>query len=348
MTICFFGNYIKDYPRVAVMRNGFQENGVEILECQTRERGIKKYWSLWRQHKKIKNKYDFIIVMMGGQTLVWFAKLLTKKKVVFDAFSSLYLTNVEDRQLATKSSLKAQIWACWDWFPCHLASKVLLDTEAQIDYFVEKYKIKRDKFVRVFVGADDKIFQPQAEPKRENENFVVHWHGYIVPFYGLGIVMEAAKILEDEKIEFRIITRFNKEFEKIKKAAEELGLKNVKFFPEASRQEIAKKINEADVCLGVFGNNKKAQVVIPNKIVEAIASAKPVVTGRHKVLEELFADGKNILMCEPENPKDLAEKILALKNNQQLREEIGNNGYNLFLKILKPDILVRENLLDRL
>jgi glycosyltransferase involved in cell wall biosynthesis len=184
--------------------------------------------------------------------------------------------------------------------------------------------------------------------ERENKNFIVHWHGYIVPFYGLKTVMEATEILKDENIEFRIITRFNKEFEKIKKVAEKLDLKNVRFFPEASKQEIVKKINEADVCLGVFGNNRKAQVVIPNKIVEAIACGKAVITGRQDVLKEVFVEDESILMCEPENPKDLANKILELKNNQRLREEIGKNGYDLFLTRLKPKILIKESLLNNL
>jgi glycosyltransferase involved in cell wall biosynthesis len=160
--------------------------------------------------------------------------------------------------------------------------------------------------------------------------------------------MEAAEILRAENVEFRLITRFNREYEKIKEMVEKLDLENVKFFPEASKQEIAKKINEADVCLGVFGNNRKAQVVIPNKIVEAIACGKAVITGRQDVLKEIFVENESILMCEPENPKDLANKILKLKNNQQLREEIGKNGYNLFLTKLKPKILIKESLLNNL
>jgi glycosyltransferase involved in cell wall biosynthesis len=346
MTICFFGNYIADYPRVAVMRNGLKENGVEVLECQTRERGLKKYLALWREHRKIKNKYDLMLVMMGGQTLVWFAKFLTRKKVVFDAFSSLYLTNIDDRQLASKNSLKARIWAYWDWLPCQLADLVLLDTKAQIDYFIKKYKIEENKFIRIFASAVDEIFYPRPETENANKKFIIHWHGYIVPFYGLETIIKAAKILEKENLEFRITTRFNSEYEKIKKLVAELGLKNVTFFSETTRQELAKNINQADACLGVFGNNKKAQIVIPNKIVEAIACAKPVITGRQKVLEELFVGGESIMMCESEDPRDLAEKILKLKNNHELKRKIGQSGYQIYLKKLKPKVLIKENLLS--
>jgi len=79
MTVCYFGNYQKDYPRNDVLISGLKQNNCHVLECQTRARGIKKYLSLYQQHKKIKNKYDVLIVGFAGHSLVWFAKLISNK-----------------------------------------------------------------------------------------------------------------------------------------------------------------------------------------------------------------------------------------------------------------------------
>jgi glycosyltransferase involved in cell wall biosynthesis len=344
MTICFFGNYIDDYPRVRVLREGFKQNSVEVLECHTRERGFKKYFKLYNQHKKIKGKYDIILVMMGGQTLVWFAKLLTKKKLIFDAFASLYITNVEDRKTCSAKSLKAKYYAWLDKISCKKANKVLLDTHAQIDYFVDKYKLDRNKFIRVFVSSD---LSCQETSKIDNQ-FIVHWHGYIVPFYGLETVIKSAKILENHKdIKFQIVTRFNSKYEKIKKLVQKLNLDNIKFYPETDYHGIAKFINQADICLGVFGNNKKAQVVIPNKIYESIACAKPVITANHEVIKELFIDKENILLTKQEDPEDLAEKILQLKQEPNLLENIALAGHNIYLNKLQPKQIVKE-LIDKI
>src|SRR3989338_8351410 len=144
MTICFFGNYIPDYPRIQVLKKGLEKNGVKVIECHTRKTGLAKYIELWRQHRKIKNQYDVLLVTMGAYTLVPFAKFLTTKKVIFDAFVSLKLTH-EDRGSSGGGF--------WDKFGCKVADKVLLDTNTQIDYFVQNYGLKRDKFIRVFVGA---------------------------------------------------------------------------------------------------------------------------------------------------------------------------------------------------
>lgn len=353
MTICFFGNYILDYTRVRVLRKGFQQNNVEVLECHTRKRGFKKYLDLYNQHKKVRDKYDVLLVMMGGQTLVWFAKLLNfrlgskqTKKLVFDTFTSLYLTNVEDRKTCTSKSLKAKYYAWLDKFSCQKADKVLLDTNAQIRYFVDKYNLDKNKFVRVFVSTDnvcDLVNKDQPLDKLEASKFIIHWHGYIVPLYGLETVVKAAKILEEYKdIEFQIVTRFNSKYEKIKKLVENLKLKNIKFYPETNYKGIAQFINNADICLGIFGNNKKAQVVVPNKVYEAIACAKLVITADHSVIDELFTDGDNILTVTPEDEQDLANKILKLKNDKDLRLKIGQSAYNLYCGNLKPKQIVKE------
>ena len=139
MIICLFGNYIKDYPRVSTTRIGLRLNNVEVIECHTRKTGVKKYIDLYKQHKKIKNKYDFLMIMMGGQTLVWFAKLISNKPIIFDAFASLYLTNVADRKTCSPKSFRAVYYKFLDKFSCKLADKILLDTQTQINFFVNKF-----------------------------------------------------------------------------------------------------------------------------------------------------------------------------------------------------------------
>ncbi|OHE40290.1 MAG: hypothetical protein A2102_02890 [Tenericutes bacterium GWF2_38_8] len=343
MTICFFGNYIKDYPRVQVLRKGLRQNGAKVLECHTRNSGIRKYLDLYRQHKKVKNQYDILLVCMGGYMLTWFAKLLTKKPVIFDFFVSLYLTNVEDRKIFSRGSLKAKYYAFLDKFSCRFADKVLLDTQAQIDYVVGRYNLDPKKFIRVFVGSDDEVFFPAKIVGKDLGKFIVHWHGHIVPFHGLETVIKAAQKLKDnEAVEFQVVTRFNGKFQKIKNLTEHLGLTNIKFYPEVDYQSLAKMINQADICLGIFGDNEKARVVIPNKIYEAIACGKPVITARHAVLQELFVDGENIIMAKPADPDDLAKKILELKDNPALRNKLAENTRALFEDKLTPKIIGRQ------
>ena len=343
MTICYFGNYQKEYPRNSVLIQGLKQNDVAVLECQTRQTGFKKFISLWWQHQKIKNKYDVLIVGFAGHALMWFAKLITRKPIVFDAFVSLYLTNVEDRKTCSSKSLKAKYYAWLDKISCQLADEILLDTNAQIEYFVDKYGIKKKKFHRIFVGCDNKIFYSEnsRNKKYPNGEFIVHWHGYIVPFHGFAVIFEAANILwrKKEPIIFRIITRFNVASAKYLAAVEDSRLKNIIFRQEASYRELAEAINQADCCLGIFGSNKKAKLVIANKIVEAAACAKPIITIARDVLEELFVFNKSIVVVSTDSGEDLAKKILQFRDDIRWRQEIADNAYQIYTKNLTPKIL---------
>jgi len=159
MTICYFGDYNSNYSRNRVIIKGLKENGVNVLECNVGEKGIKKIFNLIKKHKEITNKYDLMIVgYSDSRFLVPLAKILTNKPVVWDAFYSLYDSWIFDRKIVSPKSPKAYYYWFLDWINCKLADLILLDTKAHIDYFVNTFKVRKEKFVRVLIGADNDIF----------------------------------------------------------------------------------------------------------------------------------------------------------------------------------------------
>lgn len=98
----------------------------------------------------------------------------------------------------------------------------------------------------------------------------------------------------------------------------------------------------ADVCLGIFGKTNKAKRVIPNKFFEVLATRKPCLTADTPAVRELFKDREHCLFCNTADSQDLAQKIMELKNNPDLRNKIAENGYRLFKEKLTPQILGRE------
>ncbi len=153
MKICYFGTYKPGYSRSRVLVEGFRENGVEVVMCNTSLSGISKYFDLIRKHSKIKNEYDVMLVGFPGYHTAVLARFLTRKKIVFDAFSSIFDSMVYDRKLVKPKTLKALYYWVLDWLSCKLVHVVLLDTQANIDYFVETFGINEEKFIRVFVGS---------------------------------------------------------------------------------------------------------------------------------------------------------------------------------------------------
>lgn len=333
--ICYFGIYNSDYSRSRVLINGLRQNGVEIFECNSRKKRFLKYFDLIRKYRGMRNKYDLMLVGFPGYQAMILARWLSRKPIIFDAFSSLYDSMVFDRKIVRPESLKARYYWFLDWLSCRLADRIILDTQAHIDYFVKKFNIPPGKFTRVFVGADDRVMKPQAE-KRNDGCFLVHFHGSHIPLQGVKYILEAAKILQAENIKFNIIGS------KIKKASERYDLPNVSFMENSSYEELPQYMAEADVCLGIFGNTDKAQRVIPNKVFEALAVGRPVLTGDSLAIKELLIDRENALFCRMADAKDLADKIMELKNNADLREKIARNGHRLFSEKLTSQKIIAD------
>ena len=61
-------------------------------------------------------------------------------------------------------------------------------------------------------------------------------------------------------------------------------------------------------------------------LLEAGACQTPVIGSRVGGIPDIIKDGVNGLLVEPQNPVDLAEKILRLARGRELREQMGKNG----------------------
>src|SRR3989339_268692 len=315
MRICYFGIYDQKYSRNRILINGLRKNGVEITECHSNQQGIGKYVDLIKKHRQVKDKYDLMIVGFPGPQAMILARFLSRKKIVFDAFASLYDSVYGENNKSIFSNARAFYFFFLDKSACLFADKILLDTNSHIDYYVQRFKIKKEKFIRIFVGSDDSITYPQKEEDNGKEEFLVHFHGLYTPLQGVEHIIGAAEILKDE---------------------------NIKFFSCIPYENLGAYMQKADVCLGIFGGTDKAMRVIPNKLYEALAMRRAVITGISDTIQELLTDKENVLLCKMSSAEDLAGKILELKNNAELRTKIAENGYRVFKERLFPKAIAKD------
>ena len=171
MTICYFGDYDPTYSRNRVMTRGLMLNGARVIECNVRKKGIGKYFNLWKRHRSLPGAYDVLVVGYSDtRWMVLFARLISGKPVVWDAFYSLYDSWVFDRKLVSPNSLQAKYYWFQDWLACTLAQKIVLDTNEHISYFVKTFRVDKKKCTRVLVGTDDTVFSPHSLPLNSKKN----------------------------------------------------------------------------------------------------------------------------------------------------------------------------------
>lgn len=343
-SICFFGIYDKGYSRSKILKRAFEENEYEVIECHVdpkTHRGWRKYIALKDEWEKIPNKdFDHLIVCFPGHSVVWLARLLYKKPIVFDAFVSLFDSNVWDRKKYSPWHPKALYDLLLDYVSCRIAGTVILDTHEHIKYFHKEFKVPLSKCVRVLVGADEAIFYPR-ETKLENSPFVVHFHGSFIPLQGIEYIIEAARILKEENIVFNIIGK-GQEYTKIRDLSNMYKLENITFIDPVPTTELPSYIERAHVCLGIFGHNPKTARVIPNKVYEYAAMGKPIISSSSSAIREVFTPNKDIVLCEVADGTEIAKRIMYLRDNEEIRNSLAKESSYTFASKLKAKVLGRE------
>ncbi len=349
--VLYFGIYDPNYSRNRVIITGFMLNGYEVTECRINPRenkGLSKYWKLLKLGLEFKKKkFDLIVLGFPSQTIVWLAFLIFGKRTIFDAYLSLYDSNVYDRKIHKKWSIGGLKDYVFDWMgPC-LSSKTLLDTNQHIDYYSKTFHINRRKFVRVLIGADDQVFDHKKyDLTSHGDQFIVEFHGMFIPLQGVEYIVKAAHILRSQTdIVFNIVGH-GQTFKECKRIADEAKLNNINFVGKVSVDRVPPYIAGANVCLGIFGNTQKTKRVIPNKVYECMAMRKPVITADSPAAREILRDKIDVVFSNVADPQDLANKILLLRNQPDLGKTIAEEGYKTYLAKCSPRVIVAQLLRD--
>jgi glycosyltransferase involved in cell wall biosynthesis len=344
MKVLFISGREPAYVRNAIMLKALRGNRVEIIECSDSSASYQvRLPRVLLKFLSLKNTaFDCVFVGFFGQPLVPIVRRFTEKPIILDAFLSSYDTMCFERKRFRPDSLAGKFFYWLDKHSCESSDRILLDTNAHIDYFVSTFGLRRDKFQRVFVGADESLFYPR-EADRKDDKFRVFYYASYLPLHGIEFVISAAgKLRRHKDIEFKIVGKGPQQ-KKILRLADDLGINNITFVDWVPYKDLPLEIAKADLCLGGhFADIGKAKRVIAGKTYQFIAMKKPVIVGDCQGNRELFTHKENALMVTMADAGCLAQTILEMKDSASLREKIAEKGYKTFLKYCSVDVIGRE------
>ncbi len=296
------------------------------------------------QDVKIKNDVFILLPFSKNQ---FFKNFFKRDRIINDFFISNYDTYVHDRKKITNKNPRAWWKYFQDWFNFRFSKYLLSDTQNHFDYWEELFGRFNGKHLVLPVLADKSIYFPN-ERKLDNKKVKILFYGSFIPLHGIDIILKAFKIMEINGVEFEanIIGR-GQIYPQMKELYDKLELKKVRMDGEFLDEKLlAQTIREYDIVLGIFGNSKKARSVIPNKLYQAVASKKAVVTMRSDTIGEFF-DEDDLVMCD-NTPEELAEKLTALKDDKELLENTAANGYNKFLNLYEDTKIKFEKFINEI
>lgn len=281
-------------------------------------------------------KFDIIYLGMGSHPYVLIARIpaiLRRKKIIFDAFVSVYNTEVEDRKRYTENSLRARYLWYLDRYSCLFSNTVILDTDEHISYFQNEFNLSNCVFRRVLIGSYENKYL-NVTPKLEYD---VLFFGNFIPLQGVEFIVESASLI-DSSINVHLVGD-GQTYSSARAQAKNLGVQNIIFHGSLSHDKVMQCIMKCRVGLGIFGNTEKAKRVIPHKAYEIIASRKPLLTGDSPAIREIFTPGEDCLVCQMSSAHSLATTIQnSIEDENELRR-IAYNGYKLYNRFCTPAVI---------
>ncbi len=341
MKICYFGIYKPtSAPRDKVYIEGLMKQGVEFIECVDSAPSFWKFINLFKKHWQIRNDYDVMWVGYLSAIVAPLAKIISRKKVVFNALNSMYESIILDQERYSQFSPKAVLIWCADFIAFQMSDIILVESEQQKEFISKMFMVRKSKLSVIFTGADESIFHPDSRVKKL-EKFTVVFRGWLVNATGAEYVLEAARILKEkgEDVDFIIIGRGQRQND-IKKTIEDGGLSNVKLIMEfLSPDKLRETMLSCHAMLGQFSPHMRMDRTIQYKTFEAMALGMPYITRDSLSNRELLTDRLNCLFVKPGDPADIADKILELRDNEKLRTELSAGARALYESKLTPSIL---------
>jgi len=197
------------------------------------------------------------------------------------------------------------------------------------------YNIPGGKIVVVSNGANTSLFKPlkQETCKKElgldAEISYVSFVGNFAPWQGVEYLVKAAPFILSQfpKCRFLIVGDGIMKNELIK-LSRELGVEDRFIFTGVVEYfRVPLYINASDACVAPFIFARNAKIGLsPLKLYEYMACGKPVVASGIDGVSDILEASEGGISVIPENPSALAEAILKLLENPNLRIKMGSKG----------------------
>ena len=249
-------------------------------------------------------------------SVTMFASILSGRPFSFTAHAKdIYTSNRE--QLGQKIAKAEFVATCTGY------NKVYLENLAEQD----------GKNIHcIYHGIDLSLFNSSRQKSSAAPPYRLLTVARMTEKKGLPTLYRALKILAEKKISFHhTLIGDGDDREEILRLIADLRLENhCRWLGTQTHTQVLAQFDQSDLfilsCEVASSGDRDG---IPNVIVESLAMGVPVVTTNVSALPEIITDGRTGKSVVPRNPELLAEAILELLQNDEIRNTVIENGRKL-------------------
>lgn len=299
---------------------------------------------------------DVIITESPPLFLGWSGYRLAKKKkakFIFNISDLWPESAIKLGVLHNKLFIKMSVWL--EEFCYRKADAITCQTVGIVDNIVSR-GFDKNKVHLITNGVDLDFFKPEKRDesfRKElniNDKFSVCYAGILGLAQGLEVIVKAADILKDnEHIQF-VMVGDGPEKQKLIKMSEDLNLKNILFLPVQEKKNMPRIVASMDATIIPLKKLDIFKGALPSKMFECLASQLPIILAVEGEAEKLINDANAGITVEPENAGAIADAVLKLYNDIELRKNLGINGRKYADKFYSREAIAKklENILTNL
>jgi glycosyltransferase involved in cell wall biosynthesis len=290
----------------------------------------------------LRRKYDVVHVHSLPDFLVFVAIIqkLKKRKIILDLHE--VMPEIYAARFKKKMDSSLVKFVCFlERISCSFAHHVITVNDARREV-LEGRSVPHKKTSVIMNTPDDRVFV-----KRNVDDFVRRLHledkyitvyvGGINPERNLEVIIKAMALLKKDVPEIFFVMfghSYGQEgshyVDDLKTLAEKQGVSDSVFFGgRLAGEEVAGYMDLAHFGVISYIANPMTELAMPNKVFEYISLDVPIISCRLKGLYSLMGDEAAVYF-EPENEKELAEKILWLHDNPAEAKSLTLRGRGLY------------------
>jgi glycosyltransferase involved in cell wall biosynthesis len=213
------------------------------------------------------------------------------------------------------------------------ANRIVVVTPAFKDHLMRYWNVPAEKISVVENGVETDVFRPDpaASEVRKQLNlegrFLICYIGTMGNAHGLKTLIAAAEQLQSTlpSAMFLLIGE-GAEKDQIVQLAAARGLTNIRFLDQQPRERIPAYVSAADLCLVMLKKTELFKTVIPTKLLEYMACARPVICAVDGQARQIVEAADAGVFVDPENSEALAEAILNISRCPERRQQMGASG----------------------
>src|SRR5690606_1204549 len=176
----------------------------------------------------------------------------------------------------------------------------------------------------------------------KNDSFKIIHFGSLGLANGAHTIIESAKLMKEVcDVEFLFVGGGSTEKDLICEV-DKHQLTNVKFLGKFPMKEVSEIVNFCDVSIVSFLDLPILYTNSPNKLFDSLSAGKPIIVNSAGWTKDMVEQHQCGFYVNPNNPEDLVERILYLKEHPKVVEEMGKQSRHLAETIYDKSILCKE------